>query len=88
MLQAGTEREIRARMMIRIGEVFIVLSFVGCVSGRELDQVTWIMEGKMSTYIFSSAGKPPHNMATTSINVVTGRQTAKAIGFMDSTAAD
>jgi hypothetical protein len=42
MLHAGKESEITARMMIRIGEFFIELSFVDCLSGRELEHPTWI----------------------------------------------
>jgi len=37
MLHALKEREIDARMMVGIGESFIELSFVGCVSGTELN---------------------------------------------------
>jgi hypothetical protein len=82
MLQAGSEREISARIMARIGETFIVFSLVDCLLGHELDHLTWIKEGTTFSYIFSSAGKPPHKRATSHINVVTGRRTGNTIGFI------
>jgi hypothetical protein len=46
-----------------------------------VDQGRKIKEGKISTHIFSTAGKPPPKRTTTNINVVTGRRMANPIGF-------
>jgi hypothetical protein len=77
MLHADTEREISARMTVRIRESFIVLSFVGCISGSELNHVARIEE-EVHAHFFSS-GRPAISMSSPA------GDTVKTLGVMNST---
>src|SRR5215469_12738607 len=71
MLQAGSETQISARMMVRIGDTFIVFSLVGCLLGANRIKLTRIKEEKTSTDIFSIAGEAPRRGRPPTVHVVT-----------------